>query len=192
MPGNFNYVSVDLTTPEGPAALAASVTEPLDLVVLAAGVYGPGSAGYNPGSADQDLGTLTAKEALEVLAINAVAPLMTIQALVEHMRRADSLPVVAVLGSQVGSLGQRTRHGDLYYAPSKAAVNMVVRSLAALRPLPAAFVAIDPGWVRTQAGGAHAPDAPDNVADDLVDLFMALTEADNGRFIDRSGRPIPW
>jgi len=52
---------------------------------------------------------------------------------------------------------QYTSGGAFAYRSSKAAVNMVMRSLAIdLAPRSITCVAINPGWVQTDMGGSHA------------------------------------
>jgi NAD(P)-dependent dehydrogenase (short-subunit alcohol dehydrogenase family) len=53
-------------------------------------------------------------------------------------------------------------------------------------------VLLDPGWVRTDMGGPHAPvSAPDSVAAMLA-VIDGLEARHNGAFLDRHGRPKPW
>jgi len=53
-------------------------------------------------------------------------------------------------------------------------------------------VLLDPGWVRTDMGGPHAPiEAADSVAD-MLRVIDGLGPRDNGRFLDRHGKPRPW
>lgn len=194
-PGPFPFAAVDLTTDGGPAALASrarSELGTLDLLVLCAGEYGPGGAGYDPGRPSQSVGTLSAPDALEVLAVNAVAPLLTVQATLSLLMSGRSLPLVLLVSSRVGSLTLRSSPGDLYYAPSKAAANMAVRSLAMLDPLPATFVAVDPGWVRTAAGGHKATIEAPEAARALVAFIASVSPDHNGGFFAADGTPIPW
>jgi len=56
----------------------------------------------------------------------------------------------------------------------------------------ATVVSLHPGWVQTDMGGA---DAALGVAQSVADLratVAALTPADNGRFLNHDGQPLPW
>ena len=53
-------------------------------------------------------------------------------------------------------------------------------------------MALHPGWVRTDMGGAGAElDVARSVAD-LRATIARLGPADNGRFLNHDGTPIPW
>jgi len=57
----------------------------------------------------------------------------------------------------MGSIADNTLGGSIAYRSSKAAVNMVMRSLAIdLAPLGITCVVINPGWLLTDMGGPHA------------------------------------
>ena len=192
---DLGYEQVDLTAADGPQRLANRAARTLgavDLVVLNAGGYGPSGRGYEPSRPQQNVGSLTAPAALEVLAVNAVAPLMTAQALIPLLSPGPPLPVVMLVSSRVGSLSLRRSAGDLYYAPSKAAANMVLRALSMLAPRPATFVAVDPGWVRTAAGGTAAPVGAHAAGAALVALLGRIDDRHNGSFIGLDDAPIPW
>lgn len=189
-PATFEYMSVDLSTDSG-AARVAEVSGPIDLLVVSVGVYGPGGAAYDPSRPVQSVGTLTREAAVDVYAQNFVAPLLTIQALLPRLR-PDGAARVVLIGTRVASFGTRAEAGDLYYAPSKAAAHMLMRSLATLDPLPASFVVVDPGWVRSAAGGSFAPDEPEAASVRLLTFFERLGQAHNGGFYDRDGHAIPW
>jgi NAD(P)-dependent dehydrogenase (short-subunit alcohol dehydrogenase family) len=65
---------------------------------------------------------------------------------------------VATLTSGMGSIGDDTSGGAIAYRSSKAAVNMVMRSVAIdLAPRGITGVVVNPSWVRTDMGGPEAP-----------------------------------
>ena len=78
------------------------------------------------------------------------------EAFVEHVARSDRKLIVTLTRS-MGSIADNTSGGSIVYGSSKAAVNMVVRSLAIdLAPRGITCVVVNPGWVRTDMGGANA------------------------------------
>jgi NAD(P)-dependent dehydrogenase (short-subunit alcohol dehydrogenase family) len=93
----------------------------------------------------------------------------------------------------MGSIGEN-REGQRYvYRASKAALNMVVRTLAidlAARGL--IVTALHPGWVQTAMGGAAAPMSVAACAAAIAELVERLTPAHSGRFLDYRGRELPW
>ncbi len=46
---------------------------------------------------------------------------------------------------------------------------------------------IDPGWVRTDMGGAEAEEDPDEVAKDILAIAERLTIQDTGKFFRFAG-----
>lgn len=126
------------------------------------------------------------------LRVNAFAPLAVTRALLEPIARSARRTVVAI-SSVRGSLGEN-REGQRYvYRASKAALNMVVRSLAIdLAPRGLIVTAVHPGWVQTAMGG---PDAPLSVAESaaaIAELVERLGPEHSGRFLDYLGRELPW
>ena len=138
------------------------------------------------------LGRLELAPALDVLRTNAVGPLLVAQAFLALLRRGAK-PRVVSLSSGYGSVSANTGGFPYYYAASKAALNMLMRSFAAdTAGAGITTVLLDPGWVRTDMGGPHAPvSARDSVAAMLA-VIDALDARHNGTFLDRHGRPKPW
>lgn len=62
----------------------------------------------------------------------------------------------------------------------------------ALRDQGVAVVSMNPGWVRSGAGGPRTPLMPDEAAEAMVKTIAGLTLEDSGRFIERDGQDIPF
>jgi NAD(P)-dependent dehydrogenase (short-subunit alcohol dehydrogenase family) len=99
--------------------------------------------------------------------------------------------VLAVLSSVMGSLQGTTSPDSVLYRVSKAAVNMVVRSAQGQYP-DLTVVALHPGWVRTDMGGAGATLSPEQSARDLRDVLAKVGKKQRGQFINHDGSTIPW
>ena len=56
----------------------------------------------------------------------------------------------------------------------------------------AVCVAVHPGWVRTDMGGAEADLSPEESIAQLRRTIAGLGEADSGGFFNHDGRPLPW
>jgi NAD(P)-dependent dehydrogenase (short-subunit alcohol dehydrogenase family) len=193
-PDRVRVLPLDVADPASIAAAArqvAAATDRLDLLVNAAGVYsGRGSA--DPQASGEALGRLDMAPALDVLRTNAVGPLLVAQSLLGLLRRSPAARVVS-LSSGYGSVSANTSGFPYYYAASKAALNMSMRSFAADTAGDGIItVLLDPGWVRTDMGGRHAPiSAADSVAA-MLRVIGSLDRRHNGSFLDRHGRAKAW
>ncbi|KAI4264969.1 MAG: hypothetical protein L6R38_009740, partial [Xanthoria sp. 2 TBL-2021] len=104
-----------------------------------------------------------------------LGPLLLTQALLEPLERADR-PIVAGVSSLFSSLERCEEFPDcLGYSMSKAALNMWLRSLSFLRREQGLrTVILDPGWVRTDMGGADAPLDPVDVVAGCLGVLDGL------------------
>jgi NAD(P)-dependent dehydrogenase (short-subunit alcohol dehydrogenase family) len=93
----------------------------------------------------------------------------------------------------MGSIEDNTNGGTYAYRMSKAALNMMSRSLAAdLRGERIVSVVINPGWVQTDMGGPSAPTpVEDSVRGILREIDRATLE-DSGAFLNWKGDRYPW
>lgn len=121
---------------------------------------------------------------------NAVGPLRVAIALRSNLRAAPAARVVNVT-SRMGSIDDNTS-GRMYgYRASKAALNMVTRSLA-IDLAPIVVVAVHPGMVRTEMIGGHGDIDPDDAVARLLPLVEGLDPAKTGTFWHRDGYELPW
>lgn len=127
----------------------------------------------------------------QTLAVNTLGPLRVAQALLPNLRAGKRRTIVS-MSSQLGSIEQS--NGRWYaYRASKAALNQINRTLSAeLAPEGFICVVLHPGWVRTDMGGAAATYSPQESVSGLIAVIEKLAPADNGRFYDFKGTPIPW
>lgn len=161
-----------------PAAFAA-LSGPVDLLINNAGVIGP--ARQDPLDMDFDGFART-------LAINTLAPLAVAQAVLPRLRESGQGKVLTV-SSQMAWMGYR-KPDRIAYRASKAAVNKVMQGLAtALEPEGIPVAMVDPGWVRTDMGGAQAEEDPAVVARGILDIGARLALADTGGFFRFTGEP---
>ena len=161
----------------------AAQTEALDLLVNNAGVSG--------GESGRIMGQLTAAEVSQVIGTNAVAPLIVTQAFRDLLKKGAN-PRVVMISSGLGSL-QRTSGRSYAYRMSKAAMNMAARVLAFDSAMTGiTTVSMNPGWVRTDMGGANAALKPEDSGAALRALIKRLQPADNGKFFQYDGSELPW
>lgn len=184
------WVECDVTSGASVHAMAAALRDrPIDVLVNNAGVGEP--RGASDDRAGAPLVGLDPDAMVGVYAVNAIAPIRVVQALLPNLERGDRKQIVNV-SSELGSIA-RNNGGWWAYRASKAALNMLVRNLAIeLGPRGYTCIAFHPGWVRTDMGGPQAPlDVADSAAD-IANLITSLAPAMNGRFVDRFGVDIPW
>jgi len=174
-------------------ARAVAPAGPFDLIVDATGALH--IDGVAPEKRLQDL---NADRLSRAFTINAIGPAL----LMKHftpLLPAKSRCMFATLSARVGSIADNRKGGWYGYRASKAARNMLLRTVAveACRQRPeAVFVALQPGTVRSRlsapfAAGADAMD-PDVSAALLLGAIDALPARGEAAFIDYRGQPIEW
>ena len=100
---------------------------------------------------------------------------------------------MANLSTQMSSLATRTEFRSPSYAMSKAAQNMATVQMAkALAPRGIKVVALNPGWVRTDMGGAEGTLSPEESVAGLLGILDRLREQDSGHFLDWQGEAVAW
>jgi NAD(P)-dependent dehydrogenase (short-subunit alcohol dehydrogenase family) len=128
----------------------------------------------------------------QAFATNAQGPFLLAQALAPRL--TDAAKVVAI-SSGLGSIERATRFGTPSYNISKAALNMAMRMLGhALADREIAVLALSPGWVRTDMGGAGAELAVEQSVSHMLAVIDALVfdVAKIGWFLDHNGERVPW
>ena len=114
------------------------------------------------------------------------------EAFVEHVASSDR-KLIVTLTSGMGSIADNTSGGSIVYRSSKAAVNMVMRSLAIdLAPRGITCVVVNPGWVRTDMGGPNASLEPSESISALRRLIATFGPEQSGKFFNHTGREYPW
>lgn len=181
---NVSLYALDVTDAAAINALAKQLKgTAIDVLLLNAGVMGTESLA---------LGKLDAADFQQVLNVNVVAPAMLLQAFREHVA-ASELKIMVGMSSILGSVGGNS-DGSLYgYRSSKAALNAVMRSASCdLRGDGITAIAMHPGWVITDMGGAGAMITTDVSIAGMIKVIAGLTPADSGRFLTYNGEELPW
>lgn len=186
-PGRLAILTLDVTDE---AAIDASVetvrsqVDGLDLLINNAGAY---PRGETPA-------TLNATTMLQAFHLNSVAPMIVAQRCLDLLR-AGNHPKIVNISSKMGSLWWKEREGggDYSYCSSKAALNMLTRTLALdLRSEGIIVVALHPGWVQTDMGGNAADLTPAESVGGMLKVIERLTEADTSKFFTWEGREHHW
>lgn len=125
----------------------------------------------------------------DVLMTNVAGSYLVAAHLLPNLKAARPSKLV-FLTSSMSSLSE-AGGGAYPYRASKAAVNSLCRNLA--RDLKAdgiAVAAFDPGWVRTDMGGANASISTETSAAGLFKRIQALSLATTGAIETYSGEPV--
>jgi NAD(P)-dependent dehydrogenase (short-subunit alcohol dehydrogenase family) len=182
--GQVDVLALDVTDTVGVRAAAQSLAgEPIDVLVNNAGVGSP---------KNQRLGSFDYAAWGHVLDVNTLGPMRVVEAFLENVVQGGERKIVT-LTSAMGSIADNASGGSYAYRSSKAAVNMVMKSLSIdLAPRGITCVVVHPGWVRTDMGGPGGKlDPPESVAA-LRRLIAGLQRKDSGRFFNYDGKPYPW
>jgi NAD(P)-dependent dehydrogenase (short-subunit alcohol dehydrogenase family) len=172
---------LDLTDTASAAGLAWQIDgAAFDRVILCAGIYGPRTQGLDaPTQADFDA----------VMHTNVLGAMRVLPQVGQALAPAARL---AVISSRMGSIGLRASPSGWLYRASKAALNSVLKDTALVLAGKAVCVAMHPGWVRTDMGGAGANlDVSSSVAD-MRRTLDGLTVSDSGAFFNHDGQALAW
>ena len=170
---------LDLSDADAVAAFPAKVGGSLDLLIANAGTNQP----MNTEGADN------ARKWQAMMMVNAIAPFQLGRALLPRMAGGGKM---IALSSGMGSIAENSG-GWVPYRTSKAALNMAWNSLAMdAKRSGVTVVALSPGWVKTDMGGAGAEITAQESVSDMRALIDRLTIADTGKFLRRSGSEIAW
>ena len=180
----LRIIALDVTDPSSIKPAAAELDgQAIDLLLNNAGVMG--ARGQTIGNIDYDAWA-------KVLDANTMGPMRVSEAFVENVARSDR-KLIVTLTSGMGSLADNTSGGSIAYRSSKAAVNMVMRSLAIdLAPRSITCVVVNPGWVQTDMGGPNAKITPAESVTKLRRLIETLGPAQSGKFFNYDSREYPW
>jgi len=151
--------------------------EKIDVALYVAGVMSRGGATQPPAREEFDH-VMRTNVWGAMQAIPQVAPLV-----------AAAAGKFVLISSQMAHIaGVGSSYGWVYRA-SKAALNMTVASAQADYPN-ALLVAMSPGWVQTDMGGAGAPLTVQDSVASMRKAIAALTHKQRGAFLEHDGRPF--
>ncbi|WP_422371092.1 SDR family oxidoreductase [Hoeflea sp.] len=178
----FHDLVFDVTDHEAVRAAAASISEPIDVLINNAGIIGPD----RQSTLDMDFDGFA-----KTLAVNTLAPLAVAQAFLPHLKRSAN-PRIITVSSQMGRMSY-AKSDRIAYRASKAAVNKVMQGLATdLEPQGIAVALVHPGWVRTDMGGSGADIAPAESAGGILVLAETLRLDRTGSFFNWDGTIGAW
>ncbi|HEY0184099.1 MAG TPA: SDR family oxidoreductase [Rhodopila sp.] len=181
-PGRVAIPRLDMNDPAAIDGFAAALRgKTLDAVLINAGVSGPDH---------RSASSATAAEIGALMFTNAIAPIRLARTLAAHVRPGSG--VVAFTSSVMGSVAVNPGGHELYRA-SKAALNSLTRGLwGELSGRGLTLLSLHPGWVRTDMGGASAAVSVEDSAAGMVTVIEQQSGAHHNRFLDYTGKELPW
>ena len=177
------------------AAWASQQFGKLDLLINNAGINSGTRAKGNRELLDKNLTLegLEPSEVLNMVSINAIAPIIVARNFQSLLAQGDS-PKIINIGSWFGSITITQRGGNYSYAVSKSALNMMNRSLSHdLHAQNITTVVVNPGWVSTDMGGQRAKFTPQQSVSQLIEnVVNKISLEDSGKFFNYDGEIHPW
>ncbi len=130
-------------------------------------------------------------EFMRVMRVNAVAPAYVADAFEEHVA-ASELKLMVFIGTRSGSIGDNTSGGHYAYRCSKAALNMVAKSISVdFKKHGISSVVLHPGSVATETRKGGQIAVADSVSG-MRNVIAGLHAGMSGKFLRYDGGEIEW
>lgn len=147
------------------------------------------NAAVFPGEGKERIEELDPEWFEQAFDVNVTGVVRVTRAALPLLRKAPGGARIVNISSGAGSISAKQ---DFYYYPysaSKAALNMLTRSLAMeLREEKIPVVAMSPGWVQTEMGGTNAPLSVEESVLSMRGAIRNIGIAETGCFLSREGR----
>jgi NAD(P)-dependent dehydrogenase (short-subunit alcohol dehydrogenase family) len=175
---------LDVANPASNSGLSWQLDgEKIDLAIYVAGAMDRNSASTPPTRESFDA----------VMHTNVMGAMQVIPQIAPMVQETQG--VIACVSSIMGSQQETTSGNAALYRVSKAALNMVVRCTQAEQP-DITVLAVHPGWVQTDMGGAAATLTPEHSASSLRQTLNHILEQRDpkfkGAFLNHDGQTLPW
>jgi len=180
---NLHRHQMDVRHDDEVARVMANIGPRLDLLVNNAGV----SDGRWAKIEDIDF-----QHVAEVMAVNAISPVRVTQHALPLLEGAGGGKVV-MISSLMASIDDCMSGKSYAYRASKTALNMFTVAMKnELMERNISLLLIHPGWVETDMGGPRAPVLPHESVTGIMERIEEQTLDMSGRFVEYTGRPLPW
>ncbi len=185
VPGNVEVIEVQVSDGDSVASLANALGDrPVDILINNAGMAGPA---YD----QQNVLAMDFEGWADTFAVNTMAPVRVMQALMANLKASNSAKVVTIT-SQMGALSLDMPVAYAY-CTSKAALNKFMKMAALeLGKEGISVCVIHPGWVQTDMGGPNADITPQESAQGIVSTIDGLNMETNGSFWKWNGEVHGW
>lgn len=159
-------------------------TQTIDLLINNAGVYPPEHV--------DTFGKTNYAAWDYAFAVNTMAPLKMAEAFIQQISRSQQKTIITIT-SKMGSIADNRGGGSYIYRSSKAAVNIVMKSLSIdLSSSQITAVLLHPGWVRTDMGGPNGLISTEQSVTGMRRVISNLKFSDSGKFYAFDGQIVPW
>lgn len=200
LPGvEYGHIDFDDESTVAAAANSASRDGALDIVIVSSGILWSGDG--NRLRPEKAMKELDADAIAKVFAVNAIGPALVAKHFLPKLRKG-SKSVFAALSARVGSIGDNRLGGWYSYRASKAALNMLLKTLSIehARQWPdSVVVGLHPGTVATGLSRPYTsrtPEAnlftPDTSARHLLRVVDGLAPQDTGNVFAWDGQRIDY
>ncbi|KAF8766508.1 C-factor-like [Argiope bruennichi] len=150
-----------------------------------------------------NLDNVTKEAMMENFEVNTVSPLLLSKELLPLLKTAASKAddnslscsraAIVNITSKMGSIDDNTSGGSYSYRTSKAALNMVTKSLSVdLKPHGILCFLLHPGWVQTDMGGKNGLITPPTSVSGMLNTILQANEKHCGLMFNYDGKVIPW
>jgi NAD(P)-dependent dehydrogenase (short-subunit alcohol dehydrogenase family) len=196
----LTFVAFDASDPDSIVAGAAAVEKLFSRVHLLINTVGLlHSESQQP---EKNLRAIRADNLQRSFQVNAILLPLLAQAFSRHLRHEEPAALVS-LSARVGSIEDNKMGGWYGYRASKAAHNMLLKTLARewrISHRNVTVVALHPGTVRSRLSQPFLNEksypkrilTPDESAQALLGIIEGLAPAESGSFLDWQGKAIPW
>jgi NAD(P)-dependent dehydrogenase (short-subunit alcohol dehydrogenase family) len=128
----------------------------------------------------------------ETLDVNTFGPLRMVQQFLPLLEKGEH-KLILNISSEAGSITDCWRESEFAYSMSKAALNMQSKILQNyLKPRGFKILAVHPGWMRTDMGGADADIDAAEAAEGIFNLAVKEWNLDDEIYMDYRAQPIHW
>lgn len=165
------------------ATFIAKETDHLDVIINNAAVL----------IKDESILSLNKEQLLDTFFVNTVIPVEIVKLSLPFLKKSQT-PKVINISSNSGVTARVKSFNGLYsYKTSKSALNMLTRIMAfELDKEGIPVIAVEPGWMRTDMGGAAATNSPADSAAGILRVVQGLTKTDSGSFLNNNGDKLNW
>ncbi len=194
----IHSMAFDFTDETSVESAAANLKDkgPFDLVILATGhLHGPDI------SPEKSMRAISIEGFEKNFAVNTIGPALTAKYILPLMRR-DQKSVFSALSARVGSISDNRIGGWYAYRASKAALNMVLKTLAiehGRRFKDCVIIGLHPGTVDTPLSKPFQGNVPEGklfTAEDSASKLLSVIDnaamPDSGHLIDWAGQKVPF